>query len=321
MGENGSAYTQRINRVLDYIADHPDGDLSLSRLARVACFSQFHFHRIFHSLTGETLNNHVRRVRLERAASLLKASPEARITDVALEAGFPGLAEFSRAFKAHFGFNASDWDRKSPLPNSKNCKAPESFPAYSEQELESWRKNQRLEVRLTKFPACRYVYIRVHDPYGNQRLVDAYYKIMRWLSDQQVDVRDVVIVGMSQDDPAVTPKEKCRYDMGAAFPLEKTNGGLLSAIVRERGGSLRHAPSETQGLSTRQIPAFQAAVLRGVGDLASVDRAWQYLYRCWLPHSRYEPAELPAMQAFVRLPEEIGWMLFDLQACVPVRQF
>jgi DNA gyrase inhibitor GyrI/AraC-like DNA-binding protein len=321
-----SVYTLRIDRVLDYIAENLDGDLSLAKLARVACFSAFHFHRIFHSLTGETLNNHVRRIRLERAAALMKASPEARITDIALDAGFVGLAEFSRAFKNHFGFNASAWDRKKALPNSKNCKAPEPFPPYPEHVLDAWSKQERLEVKLTRFPACRFVYIRVHNPYGNQRLVEAYHQLMRWLAAQQVNVRDVVVIGMSQDDPAITPHEKCRYDLGVAFPSDAANAGLsgtdlLAEVVRQRGGSLRKAPAETEEFSARQFRAGHLAAFRCQGDLAQVDRAWQYLYRCWLPSSRYEPAELPAMEVFVRLPEEIGWETFDLYACIPVRQF
>jgi AraC family transcriptional regulator len=324
MGGNQGIYTLRINRVLDYIAEHLDRDLSLAQLARVACFSPFHFHRIFHSLTGETLNNHVRRIRLERAAALMRASPHARITDVALEAGFPGLAEFSRAFKNHFGFNASAWDRKIPLPNSRNCKAPEPFPPYSEQELQAWRETERIEVRLATFPASRFVYIRVHSPYGSQRLVDAYYTLRQWLSAEQVDVHDVVMIGMSQDDPAITPNDKCRYDLGIAFPIEPTKTGLLDQIIRQRGRSWKKAPplhSEASGFSTRRFPAGQVAAFHCTGDLAHVDRAWQYLYRCWLPSSRYEPAEGPAMEVFVRLPDEIGWETFDLHACVPVRQF
>ena len=85
-------YHERVNRVLDYIGEHLDGELSLTRLSQVACFSPFHFHRIFQAVTGETLNSHVRRVRLERAALLMKASPRKRITDVAIEAGFAGSA-------------------------------------------------------------------------------------------------------------------------------------------------------------------------------------------------------------------------------------
>src|SRR5947209_8378562 len=114
-------YQERVNRVIDYVGEHLDGDLSLARLSRVGCFSPFHFHRIFHAMTGETLNSHVRRVRLERAALLMKTAPRKRITDVALEAGFAGAAEFSRAFRGHFGRAPSAWDRRSPLEKSKIC--------------------------------------------------------------------------------------------------------------------------------------------------------------------------------------------------------
>ena len=62
-----------------------------------------------------------------------------------------------------------------------------------------------------------------------------------------------------------------------------------------------------------QIVAFH----RG-GDVAYVGRAWQYPYRIWLPSGAFEPAGLQAMEMFVRLPEEIGWETFDLQACIPV---
>src|SRR5882724_10752647 len=120
-----SQHQERVNRVLDYVGQHLDQELSLAKLAQVGCFSPYHFHRIFQAATGETLNNHVRRVRLERAATLLKASPRKRITDVALETGFAGTAEFSRAFKSHFGKTASSWDRRSPLEKSKICKAPD----------------------------------------------------------------------------------------------------------------------------------------------------------------------------------------------------
>jgi transcriptional regulator GlxA family with amidase domain len=60
-------YHHRINRVLDYIAQHLDGELSLTRLSSIACFSPFHFHRIFQGIIGETLNSHVRSVRLEKS--------------------------------------------------------------------------------------------------------------------------------------------------------------------------------------------------------------------------------------------------------------
>ena len=219
-------YRERINRVLDYIAAHLDEDLPLRKLSRVACFSPFHFHRLFLGFTGETLNEHVRRTRLERAAALLRASPVRRITDVALTVGFAGVAEFSRAFKRHFGLNASAWDRRSPLPNSKIGKAPLPFPIYSVEELEAWKRSKGLRVRVTTFPSARYTYIRVHNPFGSERLAQAYRDLLQWLADRGVALRDTVIAGMSQDDAAITPHEKYRYDIGAAFAFADEPGIL-----------------------------------------------------------------------------------------------
>src|ERR1022692_1153122 len=169
-------YHDRVNRVLDYISEHLDGELSLTRLSGIGCFFPFHFHRIFQGVTGETLNSHVRRVRLERAALLMKTSPRKRITDVALETGFAGTAEFSRAFKNHFDRTASSWDRRSPLEKSKICKAPEMLSFHTVEELHRWKaaaKNVR--VRVHRFSAFRYVYSRIYAPYGNTRLVDSYH--------------------------------------------------------------------------------------------------------------------------------------------------
>src|SRR5438552_14324158 len=159
-----SHYHDRVNRVLGYVGEHLDGERSLTRLSQVGCFSPFHFHRIFQTVTGETLNSHVRRVRLERAALLMKSSPRKRITDVAIEAGFAGTAEFSRAFKNHFDKAPSSWDRRSPLEKSKICKAPETLSFYPVEELESWKAAANVRVRLGRFSAFRYVYIRIFAP-------------------------------------------------------------------------------------------------------------------------------------------------------------
>ena len=66
------------------------------------------------------------------------------------------------------------------------------------------------------------------------------------------------------------------------------------------------------------ITMQQTIAVHCSGDLAKVDRAWHYLYRVWLPSRAFETADLPAMEMFVQLPEEIGWETFDLQICIPV---
>ena len=61
------AYIARINRVLDHIRAHLGDTLDLQTLADVAHFSPWHFHRVFQAMTGETLADCVRRLRLEAA--------------------------------------------------------------------------------------------------------------------------------------------------------------------------------------------------------------------------------------------------------------
>jgi len=317
-------YQDRVNRVLDYIAEHLDGELSLAHLSAIGCFSPFHFHRIFQGITGETLNSHVRRVRLERAASLMKASPAKRITDVALGTGFAGTAEFSRAFKNHFGKTASSWDRRSPLEKSKICKAPEMLSFHTVEELHRWKAALHdVPVGVQRLGAFRYVYSRIYSPYANTRLVDSYHALMAWLAARRTDVRDVVFIGMSLDDPSITPSENCRYDLGIAFP--KRLVGVLADIVHARGRAPARVPAlpapsecDAAGFSIRDFVPQQVVAFHCVGDLDHVGRAWQYLYRIWLPAGDFEPADLPAMEMFVRIPEEIGWETFDLEACIPV---
>jgi AraC-like DNA-binding protein/DNA gyrase inhibitor GyrI len=316
-------YQDRVNRVLDYISEHLDGDLSLARLSAVACLSPFHFHRIFQGATRETLNSHVRRVRLERAALLMRTSPQERITDIALKVGFSGTAEFSRAFKTHFNRTASSWNRRSPLEKSKICKAPEGLSFHTEEELDRWKAANNVRVRILRFNSVRYVYTRIFAPYADSRLLERYNAIRKWLAERGTDPRGVVFIGMSLDDPSITPSEHCRYDLGVAFPEDP--GGIFSEIFRSRGGRPRVSASlpdrtecETQGLTMRDFAPGQVASIHCVGEIGHEERAWHYLYRIWLPSSGYVPADLPAMSMFVRLPEEIGWNTFDLETCIPV---
>ncbi|HTT62407.1 MAG TPA: AraC family transcriptional regulator [Bryobacteraceae bacterium] len=316
-------YQDRVNRVLDYISEHLDGDLSLARLSDVACFSPFHFHRVFLSATGETLNSHVRRVRLERAALWMRTAPKERITDTALKMGFSGTAEFSRAFRNHFGRTASSWDRRSPLEKSKISKAPETLSFHTEEELRRWKAANHVRARVLRLHAFRYVYTRIFAPYGNSRLVECYEALTAWLRKRRTSLGEVVFIGMSLDDPSITPSENCRYDLGVAFPQE--SGGILGDIIRSRGGSARPATAipeppecEQQGLTLRDLRPGQIVSIHCAGDIGHEERAWHYLYRIWLPSSGYVPADLPAMELFVRLPEEIGWQTFDLETCIPV---
>lgn len=95
-------YRQRLDRVLAYLADHLDAEVDLERLSDVACFSPFHFHRIYRAVQGETVAETVRRMRLHRAACDLLEG-ERPIERVAARAGYGSQAAFTRAFRSAYG--------------------------------------------------------------------------------------------------------------------------------------------------------------------------------------------------------------------------
>lgn len=80
-------YGTRLERVYQWLADHPDDAVDLTRLADVACLSRYHFHRVYRAMRGETVAETVRRLRLHRAAVEL-INRELPITRVARRAGY-----------------------------------------------------------------------------------------------------------------------------------------------------------------------------------------------------------------------------------------
>jgi AraC family transcriptional regulator len=293
-------YLQRINLVLNHIRERIADDLSLDALAQVACFSPFHFHRIFKSIVGETVNQFVVRLRLERAVALLKTSPRMPITNAAFAVGFESASGFSRAFKKRFGISARTWDRQSPLKSPKDSKIGqvfESFPYYTVDMLSDIDTSQEFTVRLRSLPPQRLAYIRVANSYQPERTVSASERLVMWYCARGGDLVQTTMIGMSQDDPEVTPLELCRYDICITVPEDWVAEGEVSI---------------------RDFPACQIAYIHCEGDIYLVDRAWQYLYRYWLPHSRFQPENLPPMEIFHRTPVEIGWEQFDMDAAIAI---
>jgi AraC-like DNA-binding protein len=68
---------------------------------KIGC-SHFYLSRIFSAQTGQTITQHLRQLRMERAAELLRAG-ELNVTEVALEVGYSSLSHFSAAFHEMFG--------------------------------------------------------------------------------------------------------------------------------------------------------------------------------------------------------------------------
>lgn len=106
-----SRYEKRLLRVIDHIHANPAGDLSLDALAEVAAMSRFHWHRVFHGMTGETVAEAVRRIRMHRASFWL-VTTGLPIAEIAAKLGYPSVRSFARAFAEVRGMTPASFRKR-----------------------------------------------------------------------------------------------------------------------------------------------------------------------------------------------------------------
>lgn len=97
-----------LRRVRDFLHEDPSRDVSLEQLARVAGRHPVHLARTFRVVHECTVGDYVRRLRVDRAAVLLRTTRRPML-DIALECGFAGAAQFSRSFRAVHAITPTAW--------------------------------------------------------------------------------------------------------------------------------------------------------------------------------------------------------------------
>jgi AraC family transcriptional regulator len=88
----------RLRRVLAFVAENYESDLSLAELAQVGGMSTFHFAREFKRATGTTPHQYLIKLRVERAKTLLTESA-LPLVEVGSRAGFSHQSHFTRLFR------------------------------------------------------------------------------------------------------------------------------------------------------------------------------------------------------------------------------
>ncbi len=94
-----------VNQAKEYILKNLTSELHLGEIAWHAGVSEEHLSRIFRQITGQTVFNYIREMRLETAKTLL-CGTRLSVTEIASRCGFSSTALFSRNFKTYVGINA-----------------------------------------------------------------------------------------------------------------------------------------------------------------------------------------------------------------------
>ena len=87
-----------VSRLMAYLTDLIDGDLSLCTLSEKLHLNPSYLSRRFKELTGRTLTEVILRIRMETACELLKTTSY-RISEIAQMVGYETAANFSKVFK------------------------------------------------------------------------------------------------------------------------------------------------------------------------------------------------------------------------------
>ena len=293
------AWLQRVNAAVDYVLANLDQPLKLETVAHATGLSPFHFHRVFRAAMGETLARFVKRVRLDRALSILTYEPRRPLTDVALACGFNSLSDFSRSFKQRFGVPPSAFDVQTFRRERREewqAAVAEPGDRHRLARLPDGENPDGFTVELRRLPARRVAYVRVLDSFRPHAVERAIERMVAWA--EQRGLAGGQWLGWMWDDPEITAAKDCRYDVG--LEVART---FASAEV----GCIDFPP-----MLIAQIE------VRGPIDLEV--RAIDWMFRTWMPASGYVPADQPSFEAWIGRPFAHGNEHFEILAQFPVER-
>jgi len=260
-------YGRRIARVTDHIADNLDAELDIERLASVANFSPFHFHRIYREATGETAADTVRRLRLHRAAVELLRD-DAPLERIARRAGYGTLPAFSRAFSSDYAVPPGAYRLRGRLLPPSPQRAAESLGAY--------------QVDIAPFKGAHLAAITHRGDY--QEIGNAFEKVYAWASARDLIGLTTRSIGIYYHDPLSTPVKELRSEAGLVVSAKTQLDGEFHGV---------------------EVPPLLCASVLHKGPYAELEKPYRHLFRDWLPHSGRDPADHPCFEEYLNNPREL----------------
>jgi AraC family transcriptional regulator len=312
-------YEHKINRVLLHICKDPGQDFSIDSLCRLAGFSRFHFLRLFKSLTGETVGEYIKRMRLEKAAYQLIYNPESPITSIALDLAFSSSQNFAKAFKGYFGISPSQYrsenigkamvphisSQNSTVGNINSTSGKEfstqhhylDFIEGSPFEL-SPNKNIRIDVQIKEISEFKAATIFKQKNYNSRDISQGIDELLEWAKPLGLISEDSTVFSVFFDNAAVTPEDKQRFAAALKIPDNIPEG---IKVNQETFGGGKYA-------------VYHAEI-----DNFDFYSHWNLFLRDWFPDSGYEPADGPSMEFYRSLMnyKEDSPLLVDI--CIPVK--
>ena len=197
-------YYRSVNKAIDYINQHYSEKITLEMLACEGCFSAWHFHRIFCGIVGETPNEYLKRIRLEKAVMLMNQNYS--ITEIALSSGFANSSHFAQSFKRQYSISPKQWNKKAICTFTDKTN-----------DMKKIHIDQELTYTVQDIPAFSIAYIRHIGSY-DKNIGSAWKTVMSWARKNNLVTDASIRLSYSWDCPDITPDGKLRYDACVSLP-------------------------------------------------------------------------------------------------------
>ena len=301
MRQTALEYRRRVCVAMNYISLHLDHTLSLKQIAEAACFSMFHFHRIFKAVAGETVCEFTRRIRIETAANRLIGNDEA-VTGIALDCGFSSSQNFANAFKRRFGLTPSAYRRRNGVnKNSKNEHSPSLRACYAAVNriagLSKGGGRRKIETEVREMPELHVAYVRKVGAYTSEPCAEAFRALMRWAAPRGYSAAGKMMSDY-WDNPEVTAPDQCRTDACVAVPA----------------GTITESPVALQTIGGGPYFVCRCRV-RADGFFAAWEAAFARLVA-----DGYECADLPCYELYRNYPAAHSQNRWQIEICIPLRR-
>lgn len=296
-------HRSRINLVIDYIHHHYVEDLSVAKLAGIACISKSHFQRIFQSIVGVTVGDFIRRVRVHEAMHRLTADLHKSITDIALECGFSSSQNFSKIYKSYFGltpsfvraeYNWQNWRIK--MQRIKEKKLEDLQPA--ELYLYKMYCNKRLlpigqapdsdevpQVQIREMPDLHVAYIRRIGHPKREIMTANIKRLIQWARPKELLKDDFRILIVRWGDTEITTEDKWIHDACITVP---------HFVKADRWVNIQNIPGGAYAVHHCEIEP----------SASKNNEAWFNLVLNWLIPSDYQLDYRPFYQIYCNNPEK-----------------
>lgn len=267
-------YQDCIQRVLDYIEDNLQYNLTNTELANIAGYSEYHFLRIFRDIVHLTPADYIRKRRITEIVRHMEKE-ERPISDIAFEFGFNSKENFVRAFKAEHHILPTEYK------TWKN-----SLKLYERMVLEQddFRVNAELLV-LEPFKLVAYP--------SDENFVPNFwnkYNVNQW-SKKLSGGAAVEDYGVSEWHP-----ETCQLDYYIGIREEAAKGDLAGTITLNIEGGL--------------YAVFKTPPASHFDFVNTIHKTWDYIARVWLPENGYVKTGGYELESYVEESREFSEIIY-----------